>query len=198
LDRVLAESSYGQNEKSEIERVFAGAAESGIGAGLLLPRVQEAKAKRVSARRLVEALLLEIERLATARDILLGAGASAAFLFDDAGWQRTANLVAWGASEDEIRLLAASCAGDVRKYLEASYLFTSLVEWGLDRETSGRLVSAVAVSKIDAGEYPGVFEILIDGRRLKLLPSDVAEQIILAADESENVRQLHRKVLNVR
>ena len=178
--------------------MFADATGSGIGIGLLLPRVQEAKAKRVPAERLIAALQGEIVRLESARDILLDAENSEAFLLDDAGWQRTANLIAWGASKEEIQALAGACTGEVGKYLEASYLFTSLIEWGLERDISVRLVSAVAGSKIKTDEYPGVFEVLINGRRLRMQPLDVAERIITALDGTENVRRLQRKVLNVR
>jgi hypothetical protein len=198
LDRVLDESRYTSAEKSEIEYVFDGAEGSGIGVELLLPRVQEARAKRVPANRLISALRLEIERLEYARDILIEAADCEMLLLDNAGWQRTANLVAWQAEKEEIRVLAAACAKDVNKYLKASYLFTSLVEWGLDRRASLDLASAAAGSKIDIEEYPGIFEILIAGRRLKMQPHNVAERIIQALDDAGNLRQLRRKVLNDR
>ena len=198
LDSALKESRYDANEQGEIAQVFADAARSGISTDLLLPRVQEAQAKRVSAERLIVVLQQEITRLDNARDILLEIERVEEFLFDDAAWQRTAILIAWGASKEEIQSLATACAEDVEKYLEASYLFTSLVEWGLERDVSVNLVSAVANSKIESDEYPGVFDVLISGRRLKMEPVGIAERMILALDEAENIRQLQRKALNVR
>lgn len=198
LNRVLDESQYSSTEKREIEQIFTSAESSGIGVELLLPRVQEARAKRVSAIQLISALQLEIERLEYARDILIEAAVCEILLFDNAGWQRTANLIAWQAEKEEIQILAVACAKDVNKYLKASYLFTSLVEWGLERSVSLDLVSAVSGSEIDVEEYPGIFEILIGGRRLKMLPLDIAERIIQALDDAGNLRQLRRKVLNDR
>ncbi|MBN1685380.1 MAG: hypothetical protein JW852_01940 [Spirochaetales bacterium] len=198
LENALKESRYSTDERNDIERVFEEASRSGIGGGLLLPRVQEAKAKRVPAERLITALQQEIDRLENARDMLLDSGNAEALVLDDAGWQRTANLIAWGASKEEILTLAGACSTDVGKYLEASYLFTSLVEWGLEREVSVALVSAVAGSRLETDEYRGVFEVLINGRRLKMQPREIAERMIMALDEVETARQLQRKVLNVR
>ncbi len=198
LNRALEQSRYNSDEQREIEQIFAEAADLSIGTGLLLPRVQEAQAKRVPAERLVAALQQEIERLNTARDILLETEGTEALLLDDAAWQRTANLIAWGARKEEIQALSIACAKDAHKYLEASYLFTSVVEWGLDREASKRLVSGVAVSKIDVAEYPGIIGVLINGRRLKMQPLEIADRMIIALEEVDNVRQLERKVLNDR
>lgn len=198
LESVLEESRYNFEEKSEIRRVFEDADKVGIHEGLLLPRVQEAQAKRVPAERLVLVLEGEIDRLTGARAIILNTQGAEALLLADAGWQRTANLIAWGATEEEIQSLIRCCPQDATAYLESSYLFTSLVEWGLDREVSLRLVAAVAGSQIDVDEYPGVFEVLINGRRLKMQPAEIAERMIVALDAVENLRQLERMVLHVR
>ncbi len=198
LDRALGESRYNLAEKKQIEEVFTSAEGSGIGTELLLPRVREASVKQVSADRLISALKVEIKRLEDARDILIETANCEILLFDNAGWERTANLIAWKASKEEIQVLAGVAATDVNKYLKASYLFTSLVEWGLERKLSLDLVSAVAGSKIDADEYPGILEVLIGGRRLKMQPFNVAERMIETLTEAENMRQLRRKVLNDR
>lgn len=198
MDHVLGESRYDRAEQDKIEQVFADADETGIEIDLLLPRLREAMAKRVSADRLVSALKIEIERLDAARNILSEIDNRNILLFDDAGWQRTANLIAWQATEEEIKLLAGACAGDVRKYLEATYLFTSLVEWGLERGVSLILVSAVAGSKIDIDDYPGIIEILIAGRKIRVPPLDISHRIIETLDEVANMRQLRRKVLDDR
>jgi hypothetical protein len=140
----------------------------------------------------------EMDRFESARSIILEIPNAEFLLLHDAGWQRTANLIAWGALTEEIRTLVRCCTPDVAVYLEASYLFTSLAEWGLDRDISLRLVIAVADSRIDVNEYPGVFEVLINGRRLKMQPKEIAEQMISALDSAENLRQLERMVLHVR
>ena len=198
LDRALEESRYNPTERKEIEEVFSKAADSGIGVELLLPRVREAEAKQVAAGRLITALQLEIKRLEDAREILLETGTYEILLFDNAGWERTANLIAWKATRKEIQTLAAACAESVNIYLKTSYLFTSLVEWGLERELSLDLVTAVAGSKIDAEEYPGIIELLIGGRRLKMRPFDIAQRMIETLPDVDNLRQLRRKVLHDR
>jgi len=196
LDHVLAESRFSTEERYEIEQMFASANQSGIDTETLLPRLQEAKAKNVSAKRLILALTREIERLEAARDILIEVENGKAMVFNDAGWQRTANLIAWGASKTEIQALAGACEGDVTVYLEASYLFTSLVEWGLERSISARLVTAVSHSAIETDEYPGIFEILINGRRLKMQLPYIAERMIELLGDVESIGQLQRQVLN--
>lgn len=196
LNRVLDDSRYDAQERAEIRELLNDAEGSSISAELLLPRVQEAKAKHVPAQRLLAALRQEIARLEKARDILLGTVDAKKILLDDAGWQRTANLIAWGATDEEIRSIVLACVDDVEAYLEASYLFTSLVEWGLEREASVELVFEVAGSKIEPNEYPGVLEVLIKGRRLRLHPRDMVERMIQSLDEVENVHQLQRMVLN--
>ncbi len=198
LDRALDESRYNQAERKEIEQIFVQATDFGIGVELLLPRVREAGAKQVSADRLISALQIEIERLDAARDILMEIDEREILLFDDAGWQRTANLIAWQATKEEIQVLAGACAEDVNKYLKASYLFTSLVEWGLERAISLDLVYAVAGSKIDFEDYPGIIEVFIGGRKLRMRPLDIAERMIETLDDVDNLRQLRRKVLNDR
>jgi len=198
LHRALEESRYNESEKNKIEQLFLSAADSGIEVELLLPRVREADAKRVSADRLISALRIEIERLHAARNILIEIDDNNVLLLDNAAWQRTANLIAWQAREEEIVVLAGVCAEDVDKYLKASYLFTSLVEWGLERNLSLDLVSAVAGSKIGYADYPGIIELLIGGRKLKMRPLDTAEGIIDALDGVDNIRQLRRKVLHDR
>jgi len=167
----------------------------GIGPQHLLPRVQEARAKRVSAEKLIVALDLEIKRLIESRDLLLNIENGRMMYANTPAWQRTANLIAWGASPDEIGQLVNSSGGSVEKYLQGSHLYVQLAQWGLSHRLSLQLSEAAIQSGIDPAEYRGILEILIQARRERKQPEAVAEKLILELPEADGLRQIRRQVL---
>ena len=196
IDKALSRSRYTEEEQAEIRSILHEAAEVGIGTDLLLPRIQEARAKRVPADRLIVAIEAEIEKLELARRILLNTEIGGfEVLEDDAGWLRTANLLSWGATDNEIEELVGNSGDDIDAYLHASYLFSSLVEWGFTRELSLELANAVQKSSIEPGDYQGVFEILIESRRLHMQPGETAERLIEELGKASSLRKLRRKIL---
>ncbi|MBT3276149.1 MAG: hypothetical protein HN368_23575 [Spirochaetales bacterium] len=191
----LLSNRYGDAEREELLRIFVDAEEAGIGEDLLLPRVQEAQAKRVSSDKLISALRFEVLKLEEARSLLLQSDSGHFILANDAGWQRTANLLAWGARIPEIELLILSSDGEVERYLQGSYLFTSLVQWGLTGVSAGAISAAACESALPPDEYRGILEILIQSRRLRIESEEMAERLMRELIDSDNLRKLRRKVL---
>ena len=195
LEAILANSRYNDQEKKSIAEVFASAEQNGMHEELLIPRVQEAHAKRVPSERLIGALAGEIQRLEKARTLLMEVDTGRDILLDDAGWLRTANLIAWDATHDEIIALVTASGTDIEKYLQSSYLFSSLIQWGLSRSDSIAISVATAVSALETDEYPAILDILIQARRLRLDIDDVARRILTSIPEADKIKVLKRKVL---
>jgi hypothetical protein len=144
---------------------------------------------------LAAALTSEIRRLEESRTLLLQIEHGGLLVADDAGWLRTANLLAWGAEPVEIGVLVEASAGDATTYLQGSALFTSLVKWGLPREESLALAAAAENSELEPDDYPGIFEILLQSRRLRISPEEAAERLTRGLATAENLRQLRKGVL---
>lgn len=139
----------------------------------------------------LDALRKEIGRLEKARLHLLETEGGSRLLLDNAAWQRTANLLAWGASGGEIREISGSCIHRREDYQQASHLFVSLVNWGLARDAALYLTSAVCKSRIDGDDFPGILELLIRGRRLLISPHNLSNRMI---DELHRVRNPYHRL----
>ena len=215
LAQIVERSAYSKTDRDLVFAAFAGAEETGIDERILLPRLQEAISKHVSASVFLDRFAEEVDCLIISRRILLSYRFGDIALSSDSSWQRTANLIKWGATDDEISSIGIASSFPFQealsdptgrqfpavsrdfneRYSDSTYLFVSLVTWGLDRDLSLSLTKAISSSSIDRDEFAGVTELLILGRRLMLAPEEVAERIIVSLPESKNMRQLGRKVL---
>jgi hypothetical protein len=191
LARALERGGYTSAEKTQIAAMVADAERSGISPALLLPRVEEAAAKRVSGQDLIAALAAEIGRLNRARDLLAEAPAS---MQVDAVLLRTANLILWGATPQEVSSLVVAVDGKPRRFAGTTSLFTALVAWGLDRQTALLVSQAVAVSALDDREVAEVTRVLAAARRRRERPEDVAERLIRTLPTVRSLRQLEEEI----
>ena len=195
LEGALSSGRFTQIQRDTIRRLFQTAEEQGIDAEILLPRIHEAVAKNIPGDRLAAALLHELERLEEARAILLETSEGKALILEDSAWQRTANMIAWGATNDEIKAIAVSCKGSAETFIQATHLFVSLIDWGVDRDNSRALVITTIGSSINIEKYPGILELLIQGRRLMLRPHELISRLIQELPNAASYEQLKKKVL---
>jgi hypothetical protein len=177
VQSALASSSYSESQKIEITAFFTGIEQTGIPVELLLPKLQEGIAKRISARRVLSALEREAASLAEARTLLLGAEGGKQILSDRASWARTANLLAGGFSREEIETLIELCTPRTVTFRAATYLYVALCEWGLALEPALDLIAALLDSSIPPDRYMGVMDLLTTGRRKRIAPEELVQRI---------------------
>jgi hypothetical protein len=195
LEAALAGSGYSAAQQETLRDLFSRAQQAGIAPELILPRLEEGLAKKAAAAVLAAALEAEIARLEEARRLILDSAACRDLLFNNAAWLRTANLLAWGAGGREIRRLLEACAGRCSDFPSLSILYVSLVQWGLAADTALTLTEAAAASRLPAADFPGVSELLIRGRRLRLPPEELARRLAEELPRVKNLEELQERLL---
>ena len=192
---LLRGSGYSRQEQKMLQNALDKGEEQGIDRTMLYPRIKEAKSKKVSAERLLSALENEIKRLVSAEIILSQSSEGKRLLKTRASWQRTANLLSWGAEKKEIQIIIRACGTRPENYKQATILFVSLVSWGLDRRTALDLTEAAAMSDLSGGDFPGIQELLVRGRGKSIPPRDLALEIIKALPEIADFTSLRERIL---
>ena len=196
LEAALARSRFPLEQQRAIEEQFREAALQGIPLSLLLPRLEEGIAKKVPAARLQEALRGQAGLLLEARALLVETPPGGeALLADPASWARTANLLAGALPAAEVRRLAGFCAKRPADYRQATSLYLSLVEWGLDRGKAQELLGALLDSRLPGESFPGVMEILVEGRRQRLSPEELVRRLLLHLPDTVTMEELKRRIL---
>lgn len=195
LEAALARSRFSPEQQRAIEEQFREAALQGIPLSLLLPRLEEGIAKKVPTARLQEALRGQAGLLLEARALLVETPGGEALLADPASWARTANLLAGALPAAEVRRLAGFCAKRPADYRQATSLYLSLVEWGLDRGKAQELLGALLDSRLPGESFPGVMEILVEGRRQRLAPEELVRRLLLHLPDTVSMEELKRRTL---
>lgn len=195
LEAALARSRFSPEQQRAIAEQFREAALQGIPVSLLLPRLEEGIAKKVPAARLQEALRGQAGLLLEARALLVGTPGGEALLADPASWARTANLLAGALPAAEVRRLAGFCAKRPADYRQATSLYLSLVEWGLDRGKAQELLGALLDSRLPGESFPGVMEILVEGRRQRLAPEELVRRLLLQLPNTVSMEELKRRTM---
>ncbi len=194
LESALLRSRYPAETREEIRSIFAAARREGIPEPLMLPRLEEGMAKRVSPGLLLSVLRREREGLLEARRLLLSVEGGKALLADPASWARTANLLAGSWSPGVVRALASASRTRPEGYRDATSLYVSLVEWGLDAEVSLQLVRSLLISSLPAESFPGVLDLLIEGRRRRIDPEELAARIQGQLERVDSLRGLEERI----
>ena len=195
LEDALARGRFSLEQKRAIEEQFREAALKGIPVSLLLPRLEEGIAKKVPAGRLQEALRGQAGLLLEARALLVETPGGEELLADPSSWARTANLLAGALPAAEVRRLAALCAKRPADYRSATSLYLSLVEWGLDRGKAEELLGALLASRQTGESFPGVMQILMEGRRQRLAPEELVRRLLQYLPETATMEELKRRTL---
>jgi hypothetical protein len=192
VESALARSRYSEAQKDTIIHLFTQAEDSGIPAGLLLPKLEEGIAKGVPASRMVQALRRELQHLEQARALLLQSSAEKYWLSDTAFWARTANLVAVGVSDGEIERLIELCTRHPEGYRPATYLYVAIQDWGLDREPAFDLIGSLLASSIPPDSYMGVLDLLAGGRRRRIPPEELVQRIRENLEHVTSIKDLEK------
>lgn len=195
LEAALARSSFSSEQQAALAEQLGEAEAQGIPVALLLPRLEEGIAKRVSAARLQEALHGQASLLLEARNLLLETPGGSELLADPAAWTRTANLLAAAVPAEEVRLLAGFCARRPGDYRPATSLYLSLLAWGLDRGPARELLAALLDSRLPGPSFPVVMEVLVEGRRQRLSPEELVRRLLLHLPQAANMEELRRRIL---
>jgi len=192
VESALNRSGYSQDHKDTIIIFFAEVEESDIPADLLVPKLEEGIAKGIPASRVLGALRREAENLGRARALMLRSEEGKRLLADPASWARTANLVAVGASTEEIEELIALCNRRSECFRPATYLYVAALQWGLASETALDLIGAVVVSSIPPDSYMGVMDLLAGGRRRRIPPEQLVPRIQRHLEHANSIKELEQ------
>jgi len=195
LEAALARGRFSPEQQQALEAQFREAELQGIPVSLLLPRLEEGIAKKAPAARLQEALRRQAGLLLEARTLLVDIPGGDSLLADPASWARTANLLSGALPAAEVRLLVGYCARRPADYRPATYLYLSLVEWGLEPELSRQLLKALLDSSLPGESFPVVMEILVEGRRQRLAPEQLVRRLLLRLPGAASAEELKRGVL---
>lgn len=194
LASALDRGRYQGPERSRIEEFFAQSAAMGVPGEALLPRVQEAAAKSAPAGRLLSVLERERSLLLQARDLLQATQDGAAQLADPASWSRTANLLNSGLTPREVSALVRACGRRPAEYRPASYLYVALLDWGLPAEAALALVDDVLDSSLPGPDFPGIVDLLAEGRRRRLPLEQSLERLRTELPRTRGLADLRRRL----
>jgi hypothetical protein len=195
LESVLSHSRYSPEVQAEVRRQFREAERQGIPVELLLPRLEEGIAKKVNAGRLLVALEREQDLLLQARGLLTELDGGARLLEDQASWARAANLLAAGYSAVEVEGLARASLSRAGDFRPAASLYVSLRGWGLSSSQALELVRGLLASPISGERFPGIMEIFIEGRRLRLPPEILVRRLLEQLPEARTIEELRQRCL---
>jgi hypothetical protein len=195
LSSLLKNNPYSEQQLKAIEEIFKKAEEEGILEDLILPRLEEGIAKKVSFERILDVLTQEIEHLKISKRILLSAINGFNPEEHPELWSRAAILLASGISEQDIQILASASASRLPAFRNATTLYVSLLRWRLEKKIALNLVTALLDSSLDEGEFHGVMNILIMGRKLYIPPEELSERIIKELPDSTTLESIKEKVL---
>jgi hypothetical protein len=193
---LLDRAPYEKPSKEAIRRLFDRAQAQSIPADLLLPRLEEGLAKKVAPARLLQALERELDYLERARAILLEVEEGPRLLLDSASWARTANLLAAGTAEAEVRHLVRLWRARWPDYRPATWLYAALLRWGLSRPAALALLEALQASVLPGDSFAGIQDLLLEGRRLRLQPEELADRMVRRMPQVRSVEELKESVLH--
>lgn len=192
LEAALARSGYSDSQKASIEVFFAQIEGNGIPVELLLPKLEEGIAKRISGPRVLKALNREAESLKRARALIISVEGARPLLSDQASWARTANLIAGGIPDGEIKELIRICTSCAEAFRPATYLYVALTDWGLATDPALQLIGALLDSSILPENYMGIIDLLAGGRRRRIAPEEVVRRILQHLDRSKTIKELEK------
>lgn len=195
VEQVLEASGYSTSHSNAIGAIFEEARREGVPTELLLPRLQEGLAKRVPASRVAQALEADLGNLIRARSVLNEVPGGNRFLDDSGRWARAANLLAAGRRESEVKALATASASRPEAFRPASALYVSVIHWGLDEPAALALVQAAVDSSLSTSAFPGIAELIAEGRRKRIRPSQLVERLVVGLGQSANLEELRRLTL---
>ena len=202
VDKSLQFSPFAESERKQLRRVFEHAELQQIPVEILVLRLEEGLAKRISPQLLYEALMRELHAYEETRNLVLkqlSQDEATLLLTNTTIWSRTATLYQQGVPEkDLIALLGMfSCQSSKEKWNNYRYgggLYIALQQWGLADELSLSVVEALSKSSIAGDEYRAILDLFNIGFANRVAPGDMAQRIIKSAPRSRSITMLERLV----
>ncbi len=195
LQSLLERSGYTASAREEIRILFARAGKEGVPEALLLPRLAEGLAKKISAPRLQAALRQHLAQLRQARALLEQVPGGERIAGDEASWARTANLIAAGVQPGDLARLVQAGAARPEAYRPATYVYASLIAWGLQVDEALALVEALLSSPLPADQFAAVPELLAQGRRLRVAPEELVRRLLEELPHADGIERLRERVM---
>jgi hypothetical protein len=161
LETVLGRSSYPVADRTLVAAMVHRAADEGIPESFLLPRIDEAVAKGVSADRLAAVLSLEIEDYRQARSILEHQDRPV----EAPVWQRSALLLRSGVGPAQLEGLIHAWAARWKDYLAGTAVLFPLHDWGLTWAEALAVGGALATTPLEASNFPYLLSVLAEARQ---------------------------------
>lgn len=194
LSDLLDRSGLDSEIALEVRELFSEASSAGVPEELLLPRLQEGVAKRIAPRRILRALEDDLETLLSARAVLRSVEGGRRILEDTARWARGANFLAAGRSEEELRVVAAAAASRPESFRQATVLYVSLLNWGLDTASVVEIVEAAVDSNLSPEEFSGIPELFALARRQRVRPDRMVRRLLAALPRADSLRELRSMI----
>lgn len=195
LEEVLAASRYAPRHSEAVRALFEEARSDGIPDELLLPRFKEGLAKKIPPARVQAVLRQNLRHLQEARALLAQTEAGPSLLADAAAWLRTANLLTAGVAPADIAAIASASRSRPGDYRQATALYMSAVDWGLEREEALGLTSAALASELPGESFAGLMETLAAGRRQRIAPEELLTRIREQLPHARSLEELQERVL---
>ena len=191
LDSLLERSSFSERERTEVINAVERAVEARVPVELLLPRVAEAIAKRVSVDGIVASVERDRAMFVESRRLLLDVGAGE-LVSNHATWARTANLLRAGVPAFAVQRLAGAVSTRPELFRPASILLVSLYDWGISADDAADLASATTQSVLSPEQYPIVLDLLIGARSRRIPLRDAVELLIDSLPVATSLREIRR------
>jgi hypothetical protein len=195
IQKILDGAGITGADRLAIEAVFSRADGLGIPDALLVPRVEEGIAKGVAARRIAAVLDQDVDRLSDSRELLLSVDGGESLVSSQSAWHRAAHMLSWGATDEEMRGFAAACISRPEAFQPTTFLFVTLVDWGLDRAAALQVSAAAAGSRLNAEVIPEIVDLYVRARRMLIPPARLTNRIIAALPAVRTMRQLEERTL---
>lgn len=195
ISTLLDRSEFDAQSVSAVRELFSEADSAGVPRELLLPRLQEGIAKGVPSHRILNALEEDLGTLLSARSVMEGVSGGRRILADSARWARAANFLAAGRTEEELRQVAAAASSRPESFRQATVLYVSLLEWGLETGDVVEIVAAAVDSRLEPEEFSGIPELFALGRRQRLRPERMVSRLIAALPRADSLRELRSMIV---
>ena len=195
LSDLLDRSGFDAETASEVRELVSEASSAGVPEELLLPRLQEGIAKRVPPRRILRALEDDLATLLSARSVLRGVEGGNRILDETARWARAANFLAAGRSEEELGKVAAASSSRPESFRQATVLYVSLLDWGLETASVVEIVEAAVDSNLKPEEFSGIPELFALARRQRVRPERMVGRLVAALPRADSLRELRSMII---
>ena len=192
---ILKQSHYTTEQQDSLLSLFIKAEEDDIPSPLLLPRLEEGIAKKVSYERLIKVISQEIISLKQARKLLESLDPTLSLVNEPSIWLRTGILFSKGIPDEIIYVIASKSILRWEDYRDATSLYLSLTQWGLSEDEALSVVESLLLSKIPGQDFMGIIAIFTRARSLYVSPEEIIGRMKEVIATIETIEALEEKIM---